>query len=320
MKKLFLLVLVFVGFIACESEGVEEPPQGTSIEEGLTSRKNEKIDICHKGNIINVSINALGGHQGHGDAIDMDADGYFDIENDCSEIDCNDTNAEVNPIAEEIVYNGVDDDCNPETLDDDLDGDGFLIADDCDDTDPTIYPGATEICGDGIDQDCDGIDPSCDCPCFTAEDLDASVYLAANGNTIQYGPSILITQRQDSPIIENHNYATSGYIYDGDFIGGPNQASLVDNIDNDPFWTATTKAECDGLSDGQVIACQLLICERANDSDFFNGSINCEFYIPTGSTGRSSMNSTGINLKDNAKFDIKEVNDGGQIKLILVKD
>lgn len=45
----------------------------------------------HKGQIINVSVNSLKGHQGHGDAIDMDGDGYSDIENSCSEVDCDDT-------------------------------------------------------------------------------------------------------------------------------------------------------------------------------------------------------------------------------------
>ena len=73
--------------MACESEGIDESPQGTFIEEGSTSRKKAKTDVCHKGKIINVSVNALEGHQGHGDAIDMDGDGYFDIKNECSEVD-----------------------------------------------------------------------------------------------------------------------------------------------------------------------------------------------------------------------------------------
>ena len=62
----------------------------------------------------------------------------------------------------EIPYNGIDDDCNTATPDDDLDGDGYLNADDCNDNDASIHPGATEICGDGIDQSCSGVDLSCD--------------------------------------------------------------------------------------------------------------------------------------------------------------
>ncbi|MCB0695591.1 MAG: T9SS type A sorting domain-containing protein [Lewinellaceae bacterium] len=84
--------------------------------------------------------------------VDADGDGFN------SYVDCDDDNEQVHPDQVEEVYNGLDDDCNPATLDDDLDQDGFLLADDCDDTDPTIYPGADEIPNNGIDEDCDGMD------------------------------------------------------------------------------------------------------------------------------------------------------------------
>lgn len=58
----------------------------------------------------------------------------------------------------EIPYNGIDDDCNISTLDNDLDQDGFLLVDDCNDTIPTINPNAVEIPNNGIDEDCDGRD------------------------------------------------------------------------------------------------------------------------------------------------------------------
>jgi hypothetical protein len=60
----------------------------------------------------------------------------------------------------EVPYNGVDDDCDPATPDDDLDGDGSAVAEDCDDDDPAVHPGATEECN-GVDDDCDGVtDPT----------------------------------------------------------------------------------------------------------------------------------------------------------------
>lgn len=70
-------------------------------------------------------------------------------------IDCNDNNAAINPEADEVPYNGIDDDCNSATLDDDLDQDGYVNADDCDDLEYEVYLGAPEIC-DGLDNNCDG--------------------------------------------------------------------------------------------------------------------------------------------------------------------
>jgi hypothetical protein len=54
--------------------------------------------------------------------------------------DCNDTDVSINPEVTEVLYDGIDNDCNTATLDDDLDGDGFVNANDCNDSDATINP------------------------------------------------------------------------------------------------------------------------------------------------------------------------------------
>ncbi len=84
---------------------------------------------------------------------DEDADGWAR-----SEGDCDDAEPEAHPGQSEQIYDGVDNDCDPSTLDDDLDGDGFGHDIDCNDEDPSIHPDAEDTPGDGVDQDCDGAD------------------------------------------------------------------------------------------------------------------------------------------------------------------
>jgi hypothetical protein len=81
--------------------------------------------------------------------VDEDEDGF------AARVDCDDTDPDVHPGADEVWYDGVDQDCDGN--DDDADGDSFAgdTGPDCDDTDPTVHPGASEVC-DGADDDCDG--------------------------------------------------------------------------------------------------------------------------------------------------------------------
>jgi hypothetical protein len=96
---------------------------------------------------------------------DADADGFADA--NCEPIggtDCDDSNAAINPAADETC-NDVDDDCDGLTDEGfDADGDGYSSCDDdCDDSDADVHPGATEICEDGVDNDCAGGDAECGC-------------------------------------------------------------------------------------------------------------------------------------------------------------
>ena len=75
--------------------------------------------------------------------------------------DCDDGDAAISPSAEEIPYDGIDQDCADGDADD-LDGDGYAAeaagGDDCDDGDAGVNPGVAETWTDGWqDNDCNGI-------------------------------------------------------------------------------------------------------------------------------------------------------------------
>jgi len=129
---------------------------------------------------------------------DSDGDGYGDASDSTvaceaptgmvgDATDCDDDEATIYPAADELVADGIDQDCDGvETCYEDADGDGYgssatvlskdLYCEDTgeadtdtdpDDSDGSTYPGAPEIPGDGIDQDGDGADI-----CFVDDDGD----------------------------------------------------------------------------------------------------------------------------------------------------
>jgi hypothetical protein len=98
---------------------------------------------------------------------DDDGDGHSKAE------DCDDSNPNIYPNAEDAWYDGIDTDClNNNDFDADEDGyvadqyigfvtngdpsTGLLPGGDCDDADPMSYPFADDVWYDGIDSDCNG--------------------------------------------------------------------------------------------------------------------------------------------------------------------
>jgi len=126
--------------------------------------------------------------------VDVDEDGYG-VENlercDHPELDCDDSDPNVNPGAEEVC-NGIDDNCDGITDDVDADLDGYIDEAcggyDCDDSNDQVNPGVPEgpcckmTCFDKLDNDCDGLidkfnDPDCSLlACDFPPSAEASVY------------------------------------------------------------------------------------------------------------------------------------------------
>lgn len=100
MKKLtlnlFTFLLLFDLLISCSDSSITDVSSIQNESQAKVSRSFNsnssilKANVCHNGNIINISTAAISAHQAHGDAVDMDGDGY-NIENDCSPVDCDDT-------------------------------------------------------------------------------------------------------------------------------------------------------------------------------------------------------------------------------------
>ena len=198
---------------------------------------------------------------------DSDGDGYGDPGSStaaCEQptgfvadaTDCDDLEPGVNPDAEEIWYDGVDQDCDGAS-DYDQDGDGFDSEDhdgeDCDDLDLTINPDAEEYWYDGVDQDCDGAsDYDQDGDGFDSEsyggddcdDADASVYPGAPDDP--YDGVI-----NDCDNVEDYDADQDGFIaedYDGDDCDDHNSAI---NPDAEEIWYDGVDQNCDGNDDDQ---------------------------------------------------------------------
>jgi len=111
--------------------------------------------------VVGCSGNGPGDDPGDPPAADVDGDGYSTEEGDCD-----DSNEAIHPAADEIWYDGVDQNCDGAD-DFDADGDGVQVDADCDDLDAT----STVLAEDA---DCDGTLAADDC-----DDLEAKSTILA---------------------------------------------------------------------------------------------------------------------------------------------
>jgi len=176
--------------------------------------------------------------------------------------------SQVHPGADDLFYDGVDQDCDgSDDFDQDLDGyqssndpqqDGTLGLD-CDDTDEAIHPDATETC-DGVDQDCDGeID----------DDATGATTWYADSDGDGYGDPVASTEACDAPT-DHVADATDCDPDDGSIHPGADEVcDGVDQdcdteIDEDPTDATTWYADSDGDGYGDPDSPQAA-CEAPSD-------------------------------------------------------
>ena len=127
--------------------------------------------------------------------MDADADGFWagcDAFEDIPGPDCDDQEKLANPSLDETPYDGIDNDCEPETIDDDFDFDGKKLANDCDDDDPDNWDSCA-LCDDadaddyfaGCDAyveregpDCNDLDENAWTSCASCMDFDGDQWFA----------------------------------------------------------------------------------------------------------------------------------------------
>jgi hypothetical protein len=212
---------------------------------------------------------------------DGDGDGFGDEEistTSCSQPtdyvstdqDCDDSNPDINPNADEICdEDNVDEDCDGLSDDDDgnvdtstyltwyadMDSDGFgevsyattacdqptgyvANGNDCDDSDATVNPSAREVCGDGIDNDCNIANDESGSDWY--EDLDEDSYGDSSGTALTQ-----CADPSDSGGCSDGDVSTACYVIDNtdcddtDADTNPAATEYCDGADND----------CDGTTD-----------------------------------------------------------------------
>ncbi len=291
---------ILTGVCGCGTPDTDSDSDGTA----------DCIDACPFDSLNDVDNDTICGDvdncpdTANTDQLDLDSDGFGDVcdpdaDNDgFSGDDCNDLDANINPAATEIPYNGIDENCNGMSDDDDLDSDGYIAAAECNDNDALINPGATEIPYNGIDENCNGMSDD--------DDLDSDGYIAAaecddNDALINPGATEIpyngidenCNGMSDDDDLDNDGYIAAAECDDNDALINPGATEIPYNgIDEN----------CNGMSDDDDL-----------DSDGYIAAAECNDNDPLINPGATEIPYNGIDENCNGMSDDDDLDSDGYI-------
>jgi hypothetical protein len=227
---------------------------------------------------------------------DLDGDGWSEADGDCDDDD-----ESIHPEADEVWYDGIDQDCDgADDYDRDLDGfAGGTEGMDCDDTDATINPDAPEVC-DGLDNDCsgkaddgddldqDGFDVVCDADC---DDSEASVHPTAE--EVCDG----LDNNCDGTVDGNATDAQAFYLdSDGDTFGDPESEIWACSV---PKGHVDQAGDCDD-SAADVNPDQTETCDDRDEDcdDGVDEGLDATWYLDSDSDGFGDSDSPLVSCAD----------------------
>lgn len=202
---------------------------------------------------------------GEDDDFDADGDGYVPSEYegyptvdvpDSGALpggDCDDGAPYAFPGGFEVWYDGVDQDCDGNDADFDLDGyDSSLTGgSDCDDEDADIHPTALEVWYDGLDQDCDGNDADKDRDGFLSTSVSGGDDCDDSDPDVYVGASEIWYDGVDQDCDGGSDYDQDGDGYDTLRFGGEDcdDESSAIHPGRAELWYDGIDADCSGGSD-----------------------------------------------------------------------
>jgi len=147
-----------------DAVAVREWGQGRIV--GFHHAGNNIAGVLSDANVQQLYIDGTYWAASYQTCVDVDGDGYYDEA--CGGTDCDDADPAVHPAATQLACDYVDNNCDGDLHDWEVDDDGDAVDEcgpdgvlatgdeDCDDTDPAIHPSVTEAACDYIDNNCDG--------------------------------------------------------------------------------------------------------------------------------------------------------------------